>query len=153
MRWQWHQLDHHMSFLPCSRQLIMPACYHSVCTAGSSNWLSQSTKGTQILTPSSSTKVVDIAVQIVTIYHSLRQVWSLNQESHAKNSSHMSISLCTTITHSAAWNSSDNLPSYPLYSHHCLNVVCWRKWHCSLSRPCLNKSTRHLRAARHMAKT
>jgi len=36
------------------------------------------------------------------------------------------ISLCTTVTHNAAQNSSDNLHSYPPQNHHCSDAV-WHK--------------------------
>jgi len=36
------------------------------------------------------------------------------------------ISLCTTVVHSTAKNSSDNISSYPLDNHHCSDAVYWR---------------------------
>ena len=35
------------------------------------------------------------------------------------------VSLCTTVVHNTAQNSSDNLPSYPPDNHHCSDVVHW----------------------------
>ena len=43
-----------------------------------------------------------------------------------KNCSRVCISLCTTVVHNTAQNSSDNLPSYPPDNHHCSDVVYWR---------------------------
>jgi len=36
------------------------------------------------------------------------------------------VSLCTTVVHNTALNSSDNLPSYPPDNHHCSDDVYWR---------------------------
>ena len=37
------------------------------------------------------------------------------------------ISLCTTVVHNTAHNSSDNFPSYPSDNHHSLDAVYWRE--------------------------
>jgi len=37
------------------------------------------------------------------------------------------ISLCTTAVHNTAENGSDNLPSYNPGSHHCSDVIYWRR--------------------------
>ena len=37
------------------------------------------------------------------------------------------ISLCTTVIHNTAQNSSDNFPSYPPDNHHCSDAVHWRE--------------------------
>jgi len=36
------------------------------------------------------------------------------------------ISLCTTVVHNTAHNSSDNFPSYPPDNHHSSDDVYWR---------------------------
>jgi len=36
------------------------------------------------------------------------------------------VSLCTTVVHNTAQNSSDNFPSYPPDNHHCSDDVYWR---------------------------
>jgi len=43
-----------------------------------------------------------------------------------KNCSYVWVSLCTTVVHNTAQNSSDNLASYPPDNHHCSDVVRWR---------------------------
>jgi len=35
------------------------------------------------------------------------------------------VSLCTTVIHNTAQNSSDNYPSYPPDNHHCSDNVYW----------------------------
>jgi len=42
-----------------------------------------------------------------------------------KNCSYVCISLCTTVVHNTAQNSSDNLPSYPPDNHHSLDDIYW----------------------------
>jgi len=37
------------------------------------------------------------------------------------------ISLCTTVIHNTAQNSSDNFPFYPPDNYHCLDDVYWRE--------------------------
>jgi len=37
------------------------------------------------------------------------------------------VSLCTTVVHNTAQNSSDNIPSYPPDNHHCSDDVYWRE--------------------------
>jgi len=33
-----------------------------------------------------------------------------------------------TAAYNTAWNSSDNLPSYPSDNHHSSDDVCWSEW-------------------------
>ena len=46
---------------------------------------------------------------------------------NCKNCSYVCISLCTTVVHNTAQNSSDNLLSYPPDNHHCSDTVQWRE--------------------------
>jgi len=43
-----------------------------------------------------------------------------------KNCSYVCVSLCTTVIHNTAQNSSDNFPSYPPDNHHSSDDVYWR---------------------------
>jgi len=43
-----------------------------------------------------------------------------------KNCSHVCVSLCTTVVHNTAQNSSDNLPFYYPDKHHSSDDVYWK---------------------------
>ena len=45
---------------------------------------------------------------------------------NCKNCSYMCVSLCTTVVHNTAQNSSDNFPSYLPDNHHISNDVYWK---------------------------
>jgi len=93
----------------------MPAPNHSIFTG----WMLflmlnqhfQSTVGVGLLTTASSLKDVNITQHIVAIYPQSLAGCKSKPTVNGKNSSCMCVSLCTTVIHSTAQNSSNNLSS------------------------------------------
>jgi len=61
-----------------------------------------------------------------------------------KNWSRVRISLCTTVVHNTAQNSSDSPPSYPLDSLHCSDVVCWNGGDAMCWKPTNGSAAQHV---------
>jgi len=134
---EWHQLDHIQitctSLRTYNHASTKPLNFLQ---AGCSSWHpTNSVKALKAIgcwfvslsTRASSLKDVGITRQIVAIYSQPLLRCKPKPIVNCKNCSCVCISLCTTVVHATPQNSSDNLPSHPPDSHHCSDVVYWRR--------------------------
>jgi len=101
----------------------MPAPHHSFLQAGCSCWCPANNVNALKAIAS---KVWTLRNKSLLFIHSLWQGVNLNQQSTVRTA-HVCVSLYTTVIHNTAQNGSDNLLSYLPGSHHCWDVVCWRR--------------------------